>query len=94
MNIIIMIIITAFAGIGLGYAIATYLNRVIGKTKIKQSEQKVQEILESAKKQADYIKKEAALHARNNLLELRAEFEKETKERRQELVSLEKRLLQ
>lgn len=82
------------AGAAIGYLMATYLNKIISKSKIKQSEQKAQEILESAKKQADYIKKEAALHARNNLLELRAEFEKETKDRRQELVSLEKRLLQ
>lgn len=93
-NIPFVIVITAIAGIGLGYLIATYFNKIIGKTKLKQSEQKVQEMLEAAKKQADYIKKEAALHARNNLLELRAEFEKETKERRLELVSLEKRLLQ
>lgn len=85
---------TGLAGIAIGYLMATYLNKVIGRSRIKQSEQKIQEILESANKQADYIKKEAALHARNNLLELRAEFEKETKDRRQELVSLEKRLLQ
>ncbi len=82
------------AGTVAGYLIATYLNKIISRSKIKQSGQKAQEILETAKKQAEYIKKEAALHARNNLLELRAEFEKETRDRRQELVSLEKRLLQ
>ncbi|MCL4557329.1 MAG: ribonuclease Y [Deltaproteobacteria bacterium] len=83
-----------FAGAVFGYVMATYLDRAISKSKIKQSEQKAGEILDSANKQAEYIKKEAALHARNNLLELRAEFEKETKDRRQGLVSLEKRLLQ
>jgi ribonuclease Y len=82
------------AGIAAGYVMATYLNKIIGRAKIRQSEQRVQEILDSAKTQAESIKKEAALYARNNLLELRAEFEKETKDRRQELVSLEKRLLQ
>ncbi len=82
------------AGIAAGYVMATYLNKIIGRAKIRQSEQRVQEILDSAKIQAESIKKEAALYARNNLLELRAEFEKETKDRRQELVSLEKRLLQ
>jgi ribonuclease Y len=82
------------AGIAAGYLIATYLNKIISGAKIRQSEQRVQEILDSAKTQAESIKKEAALYARNNLLELRADFEKETKDRRQELVVLEKRLLQ
>ncbi len=94
-----MINIMEAIGIGLtgtvtGYVIAKYLDRVISISKIKQSEQKAGEILDSANKQAEYIKKEAALHARNNLLELKAEFEKETKDRRQALVILEKRLLQ
>ncbi len=90
----LIVIGTGFAGAAAGYLIAVYFDKVIGKSKIKQSAQKVQEMLKSAKSQADYIKKEAALYARNNLLELRAEFEKKTKDRRQDLVSIEKRLLQ
>ncbi|MCL5792947.1 MAG: ribonuclease Y [Deltaproteobacteria bacterium] len=78
----------------IGYLLSSFLNKKIARTKINQLEQRAKTILEEAKIQADHIKKESALHAKNNLLELRAGFEKETKERREELVMLEKRILQ
>jgi ribonuclease Y len=51
-------------------------------------------MMEEAKVGADKLHREAELQAKDLLLKMRAEFEKETKERRQELIVLEKRLIQ
>ncbi|MBI5144348.1 MAG: ribonuclease Y, partial [Candidatus Omnitrophica bacterium] len=50
--------------------------------------------VETAKSEAEKIRHEAELAAKDILLKTRAEFEKETKDRRQELLVLEKRLIQ
>lgn len=60
---------------------------------LNQAEKLAAQITEDAKKEATTIKKEAKLEARDELYTARVEFDKETKERRQELLALEKRLL-
>ena len=47
-----------------------------------------------AQREAETIRKEAELQAKDLLLKMRQDFEKETKERRDELSSMEKRVLQ
>ena len=47
-----------------------------------------------AQREAETIRKEAELQAKDLLLKMRQDFEKETKERRDELASMEKRVLQ
>jgi ribonuclease Y len=51
-------------------------------------------MLEDAKVGADKLHREAELQGKDLLLKMRTEFEKETKDRRQELIVLEKRLIQ
>jgi ribonucrease Y len=51
-------------------------------------------ILDEARKDAEAVKKETALQAKDQLFQMKVEFDKESKERRSELNSLEKRLLQ
>ncbi len=53
-----------------------------------------QKILDEARKEAETIKKEAKLQAKDQLLQMKMDFEKETHDRRQELNVLERRLLQ
>ena len=75
---------------GLGYSI----RKLHAKKKLKNAEDKAKKTLEVAKMEADKIHHEAELKAKDLLLKMRTEFEKETKDRRQELVILEKRLIQ
>ncbi|NQU73549.1 MAG: ribonuclease Y [Candidatus Omnitrophica bacterium] len=73
-----------------GYSVRKY----IADRKIKNAEQSAKQILEDAKKQQASKRKEAELEGKDLLHKVRADFEKETKERRQELSALEKRLMQ
>ncbi|MFA6141946.1 MAG: ribonuclease Y [Candidatus Omnitrophota bacterium] len=76
------------------FALGYFLRKYHAKKKVKNAEDKAKKLTETAKSEADKIRHEAELHAKDLLLKLRTEFEKETKDRRQELVILEKRLIQ
>jgi ribonuclease Y len=80
----------AFVFFALGYIIRKYQ----AKTKLKNAEEKARKTLENAAAEAEKVKRGAELEAKDLLLKMRAEFENETKSRRQELITLEKRLLQ
>lgn len=74
---------------------AGYLVRKYGaEKKITIAEKKAQQIIEEAKKNAENRRREVDLEAKDLLYRMRTEFEKETKDRRQELLNLEKRLVQ
>jgi ribonuclease Y len=55
---------------------------------------KAEEILQAARRDADNIVKEAALQAKDYQLQVKLDFERETRERKNEISQLEKRLLQ
>ncbi len=82
--------IAAVAFIGLGY----FIRKFHAKSKVRAAEDKAKNMVEAARGDADKLKYEAELQAKDMLLKLRTEFEKETKDRRQELIILEKRLIQ
>ena len=75
---------------GAGYLLKRYFveRRMEGATR------KANEIIEEADKKAQSRRKEVELEAKDLLYRTRTDFEKETKERRQELMALEKRLAQ
>lgn len=74
----------------MGYLLRKYL----GERKINLAERKAEYILEIAQKEAESKKKEAELEGKDLLYRIRNEFEEQTKEKRQELSILEKRLMQ
>lgn len=82
--------IAAIAFFALGY----FIRKLHAKSKVKNAEDKAKKMLESAKDEADRIRHGAELEAKDLLLKMRTEFEKETRDRRHELVTLEKRLIQ
>ncbi|MCX5679181.1 MAG: Rnase Y domain-containing protein, partial [Candidatus Omnitrophica bacterium] len=82
--------IAAGAFVALGYLIRKFH----AKSKLRNAEDKAKKVMDQAKIEADKIKHGAELQAKDTLLKLRGEFEKETKDRRGELVVLERRLLQ
>jgi len=78
----------------LSFLIGYFSRKITAEKKLKTAEQRAKEILEEAKKQQDNRKKEIELEAKDLLYKLRGDFEKGTKERRNELSVLERRLMQ
>ncbi len=78
----------------LGVCAGFYLRRMIIESRIESVENLAKKILDEARRDAEAIKKETALQAKDQLFQMKVEFDKETKERRQELNTLERRLLQ
>lgn len=66
----------------------------LSKQKIVKVEEETQAVLEDAKKQSEALKKESILEAKEEVHRLRSDFEKETRERRNEIQRLERRLIQ
>jgi len=62
--------------------------------RIKEAEQKAKELKEFAQREAESRQREAELAGKDLMLKLRQDFEKQTKDRREELANLEKRLHQ
>lgn len=60
--------------------------------KIKAAESQAKNLTDSAKKDAESRKKEVELQGKDLMIKLRQDFERETKERREEVVGNEKRL--
>jgi len=85
---IVLVLIALLAGVGAGILVV----RVISRRKLESSESLSARIVDEAKKEADNIKKESILQAKENLLKAKTEFEKESKERKQDLDNLEKRI--
>lgn len=79
---------------GVFVALGYFIRKFHAKSKLKSAEDKAKKAIDQASIEANKIKHEAELQAKDTLLKLRSEFEKETKDRRGELVVLEKRLLQ
>ncbi|WP_442781315.1 ribonuclease Y [Clostridium sp. ZS2-4] len=71
-----------------------YVRKNISQAKISEAEIKAKSILDEAEKNAEAIKKEAILEAKEEVHKLRNDFEKELRERRNELQRLERRNIQ
>ncbi len=71
-----------------------FLNRILSGKRENQANKDAAGIKELARREAETIKKEAELQTKDLLLKMRQDFEKETKERRDELNGTEKRMVQ
>jgi ribonuclease Y len=88
-NLIVLIFAgTSLIGVLLGYG----LNRLLSRKKLHSSESLAQRIVAEAKKDAETIKKEAVLQAKENLLKTKTEFEKDSRDKKMELDNWEKRI--
>ncbi|NQT46536.1 MAG: DUF3552 domain-containing protein, partial [Candidatus Omnitrophica bacterium] len=76
------------------FVLGFFLRKLFSGKQLKEAEDRSKTILEQAKKDAGNRRKEAELEAKDLLFRTKGEFEKETKERRQELMGLERRLVQ
>jgi ribonuclease Y len=85
---VLFILVAVLAGIVAGYI----LKQIFTAKKIKASESLAARIVEESKKEAETIKKEAILQAKENLLKLKADFDRETKDTKNDFDALEKRI--
>ncbi len=88
-GISILLAVTA-VGVGIGYLV----RKSIAEAKISSAEEAAKQIIDQAGKNAEALKKEKVLEAKDEVHKLRTEAEKENRERRNELQRLEKRVLQ
>jgi len=87
--ILSLIVVSGLACVG-GYWLRVFLSR----KSLTGAELKAKQVLEEAQRQADAVAKQAQLEGKEQLHAMRQEFEEKTKERRNEVAQLEKRLHQ
>ncbi len=80
--------------LGLGSLGGFYYRKYLMESRLESLETLGKKILDEARKDAEALKKEAKLQAKDQLLQMKTDFDKETQERRHELNLLERRLLQ
>lgn len=85
------LIITA-AVLVAGALVGFFLNMTLSRRKLQSSENLSARILDEARKEAENIKKEAILQAKDYLLKSKTEFEKESRDRKSDFESLERRI--
>ncbi|RLB81668.1 MAG: ribonuclease Y [Deltaproteobacteria bacterium] len=77
-----------------GFLLAFWIRTRVTAGKIRAAEDEASKIIREAQKTSETIQKEARLHAKDQLYQMKLDFEHETKEIRAELKSLQKRLAQ
>jgi len=92
--LITQLAIAALAGIIAGAVIGIIVRKKILENKLDSAEEYSRKIILEASRQAETIRKEAQLQAKDKLYQMKLDFEEETKSRRKELQSQEKRLFQ
>jgi ribonucrease Y len=89
---ILFIVIGLIIGVGSAVAI-TWIWKRQQQVEQQAAHNSAARIIDEAKKDANAIKREAEIHARDSVQQERLEFEKEVRETRRELQALEKRLV-
>ena len=88
MNNIIFSILLVLIGLFVGIIAMIILNTI----KVSAADKKSQKLLENAKKEADKIKRDSILEAKEENHRLKIQLDKETKEKKEEIKELEDRL--
>lgn len=87
-----MIALIILCSVAAGVALEYFFMRVIFRKSLESSKKLSLRIIEEAKKEAETIKKDSILQAKENLLKARVEFDNDTRDRKRELDNLERRL--
>ncbi|MEE1132126.1 MAG: ribonuclease Y [Caryophanon sp.] len=91
---IITIIISAMLGIIVGAVVVYFYVKQVNESKVNGAKFIADQIVDEAKREADALKKEALLEAKDETHKLRTDAENDIRERRFELQKQENRLLQ
>lgn len=92
-NTYVVAAIGVFVGAGLVFLFG-FFRRSIGEQKMKEAALRAKTVLDDAHRNAETVRKEAEINAKDLQFKMRQDFEKETRDRREEIVNLEKRLAQ
>lgn len=87
-------VIIAIAGVIAGAVIGVIVRKKMVESKLDSAEEYSRKVMLEASKQAETIRKEAQLQAKDKLYQMKLEFDEETRSRRKELQNQEKRLFQ
>ena len=87
-----MTIVYVICGLAAGVAIGFLINHLLGKKAHQQKEQEAQSLIDTAKLQAETIKHEAAVEAKDQALQMRQSIEEEREQRLKEVRANEERL--
>jgi len=87
-------IISALIGLIVGAVVCLVINKLVNDSKVKGAKNSAELIVEEGKREAEALKKEAILEAKDETHVLRTEAENDIRERRAELQKQENRLLQ
>jgi len=80
------------AGLIVGILVGFIVRKKLTESRVESIEKYARKILADAQKEAKTIKKEAHLQAKDTLYQMKVEFEKETREKKEQLLIQEKRL--
>jgi ribonuclease Y len=89
-----LIIVIVLVAIGAGVLLGLVLRNTFGRGQLDKARESAQHILKDAERQAETLRKEAIIEAKDEVFKLRADAETEAKERRRDLTALETRLMQ
>jgi len=93
-NLIIIAVLAVLVA-GLALVVFSLLSKKkFAEDRARESAANAEQILQSARKEAENTLREAALQAKDYQLQVKLDFERETRERKNEISQLEKRLLQ
>jgi ribonuclease Y len=87
-------IILGAVGLIVGSVVGYFYRKNIAEAKVGKTEETIKNMLEDAQLRADNIKKETLLEAKEEVHRLRSEFDRESRERRNEMQRSERRLIQ
>ena len=94
MDVIVAAIIAAVVGLAIGIGAGYFVRKNISEAKIGEADSLAKNIIDQANKDAETIKKEKLLEAKEEIHKFRSDAEKENRERRSELQKYERRVIQ
>ncbi|MBS4172593.1 ribonuclease Y [Bacillus sp. FJAT-49736] len=90
----VLAIISILLGLIVGVVVGYFIRKSFAEARITGAKNAAEQIIEDAKREAEALKKEALLEAKDENHKLRTDIENELRERRNELQKQENRLLQ
>ena len=93
-NIILSVVATFLISAAIFIPVGVKIRKKIAESKIQSAEKEARRIMENIKIEAENIKKEELIKAKEEVLQIRNELDQEIKERRGDIQSQEKRLIQ
>ena len=93
MDVIVAAIIAAVVGLAIGIGAGYFVRKNISEAKIGEADSLAKNIIDQANKDAETMKKEKLLEAKEEIHKFRSDAEKENRERRSELQKYERRVI-